>query len=58
MRKQVSIEKACRGAEIMLQFFEQQDNNIKLEFSEIIAFRSIKRKIDLCSCQSKKQLRR
>ena len=36
---------------------EQQDNNIKLEFSEMIVFRSIKRKIDLRSFQSKKQLR-
>lgn len=57
VKKRVSIEEACRGAEVMLQFFEQQDNNIKLEFSETIAFRSIKRKIDLCNFQSKKQLR-
>ena len=35
----------------------EQDNNIKLEFSEMIVFRSIKRKIDLCSFQSKKQSR-
>ena len=45
VKKRVSIEEACRDAEVMLQFFEQQDNNVKLEFSEIIAFRSIKRKI-------------
>ena len=57
VKKRVSIEEACRGAEVMLQFFEQQDNNIKLEFSETIVFRSIKRKIDLCNFQSKKQLR-
>ena len=49
IQNRVSIEEACRGAEVMLQFFEQQDNNIKLEFSETIAFRSIKRKIDLCN---------
>ena len=41
VKKRVSIEEACRGAEVMLQFFEQQDNNIKLEFSETIVFRSI-----------------
>ena len=43
-KKRVSI-KACKGVD-----------NIKLEFSETFVFCSIKRKIDLCSFQSKKQL--
>ena len=29
-----------RSLRSMLQFFEQQDNNVKLEFSEMIVFRS------------------
>lgn len=56
-KKKVSVEEACKAANVMLQFFDQQNNDIKLEFSETIAFRSIKRKIDFCSSQSKKQLR-
>ena len=44
VKKRVYIEEACGGAEVMLQFFDKQNNNIKLEFSEIIAFCSIKRK--------------
>jgi len=36
VKKRVSVEEACKAAEVMLQFFEQQDD-IKLEFSEILA---------------------
>ena len=56
-KKKVSVEEACKAANVMLQFFDQQNNDIKLEFSETIAFHSIKRKIDFRSSQSKKQLR-